>query len=195
MAENTWTAVLRWLCSSWGKTQSQCCGFFLTISTPPSKPGTHFTWTESYPLNFLNTDIVSMMKAGGGTELDFIAHLNYWCIYLPVHNFKRHMGLPWWFSGKESTYECRRHRFHPWSRKIPHAVWSNQAHAKQLLSQHSNNQELHLLKAVGPRAHAPQQEKPPQREARKRQLEGSPHSPEREKIPQSKEDSVQPEIK
>ena len=98
-----------------------------------------------------------MMKAGGGTELDFIAHLNYWCIYLPVHNFKRHMGLPWWFSGKESTYECRRHRFHPWSRKIPHAVWSNQAHAKQLLSQHSNNQELHLLKAVGPRAHAPQQ--------------------------------------
>jgi len=36
-----------------------------------------FHRTESYPLNFLNTDIVSMMKAGGGTELDFIAHLNY----------------------------------------------------------------------------------------------------------------------
>ena len=91
MAENTWTAVLHWLCSSWGKTQSQCCSFFLTISTPPSKPGTHFTLTESYPLNYLNTDIVSMMKAGGGTELDFIAHLNYWCIY---RNFKRHMGFP-----------------------------------------------------------------------------------------------------
>ena len=30
-------------------------------------------------------------------------------------------GLPWWFSGKESACQCRRHRFDPWSRKIP---WS-----------------------------------------------------------------------
>ena len=28
-------------------------------------------------------------------------------------------GLPWWLSGKESTCQCRRHRFDPWSRKIP----------------------------------------------------------------------------
>ena len=30
--------------------------------------------------------------------------------------------LPWWFNGKESACQCRRHRFHPWSGKIPHAV-------------------------------------------------------------------------
>ena len=30
-------------------------------------------------------------------------------------------GLPWWLSGKESTCHCRRHRFSPWSGKIPHA--------------------------------------------------------------------------
>ena len=30
--------------------------------------------------------------------------------------------LPWWLSGKESTCQCRRHRFNPWSRKISHAV-------------------------------------------------------------------------
>ena len=27
----------------------------------------------------------------------------------------------WWLSGKESTYQCRRHRFDPWSGKIPPA--------------------------------------------------------------------------
>ena len=31
-------------------------------------------------------------------------------------------GLPWWLSGEESTCQCRRHWFDPWSRKIPHAV-------------------------------------------------------------------------
>ena len=30
-------------------------------------------------------------------------------------------GLPWRFGGKESACSCRRHRFDPWSRKIPHA--------------------------------------------------------------------------
>ena len=30
-----------------------------------------------------------------------------------------HMGLHWWLSDKESTCQCRRHRFNPWVRKIP----------------------------------------------------------------------------
>ena len=29
------------------------------------------------------------------------------------------LGLPWWFSGKESTCQCRRGRFDPWVGKIP----------------------------------------------------------------------------
>ena len=28
-------------------------------------------------------------------------------------------GLPWWFSGKESTCQCKRHGFSPWVKKIP----------------------------------------------------------------------------
>ena len=28
-------------------------------------------------------------------------------------------SLPWWLSGKEFTYQCRRCRFDPWIRKIP----------------------------------------------------------------------------
>ena len=29
--------------------------------------------------------------------------------------------IPWWLSGKESTCQCKRHGFDPWSKKIPHA--------------------------------------------------------------------------
>ena len=32
------------------------------------------------------------------------------------------MGFPWWLSGKESAFQCRRRKrlgFHPWSGKIP----------------------------------------------------------------------------
>ena len=31
-------------------------------------------------------------------------------------------GLPWWLSGKESTCQCKGHRFNRCSRKIPHAL-------------------------------------------------------------------------
>ena len=31
-------------------------------------------------------------------------------------------GLPWWLSGEESAHQCRRHRFNPWTRKMPHPV-------------------------------------------------------------------------
>jgi len=50
-----------------------------------------------------------------------------------------------------------------------------------------------LLKSTDPRAHAPQQEKPPQWEARALQLERSPRSQQLEKSPHSNEDAAQPE--
>jgi len=31
-------------------------------------------------------------------------------------------GRPWWLSGKETTCQCRRQEFDPWSGKIPHAA-------------------------------------------------------------------------
>ena len=34
----------------------------------------------------------------------------------------RNPGPPRWLSGKESTCQCRRHRFDPWSGRIPHAA-------------------------------------------------------------------------
>ena len=87
-------------------------------------------------------------------------------------------GLPWWFSGKESSYQYRRHRFDPWS----HLPQSNLAHVPQLLSLCSGAWELQLLslcttaaEVCMPRTPAPQQEKPQQREALALQLERSLH--------------------
>ena len=34
----------------------------------------------------------------------------------------RLVGLSWWLSGKEFACQCRRHGFHPWVGKIPHAT-------------------------------------------------------------------------
>ena len=41
-------------------------------------------------------------------------------IYILIH-ICDDSGLPRWLSKKESACQCRRHRFHPWSGKVPHA--------------------------------------------------------------------------
>ena len=91
-------------------------------------------------------------------------------------------GIPRWPSGKESTCQCRRHRFDPWSGKIPHA-------AGHLSLCTTTTESMH------PRAHALQQEKPPQWEAQALRLESSPHSPQLQKNPGSNKDSAQTKIK
>ena len=92
------------------------------------------------------------------------------------------LGLSCWLSGKESTCQCRRHRFDPWSGKIPHA-------AGHLSLCTTTTESMH------PRAHALQQEKPPQWEAQALRLESSPHSPQLQKNPGSNKDSAQTKIK
>ena len=69
--------------------------------------------------------------------------------------------LPWWLSGKESTCQCRRHRFKPRSGKIPHAS-EQLSPCTTVLSLCSRAREPQLLKPVCPRACALQQEMPPQ---------------------------------
>ena len=39
---------------------------------------------------------------------------------IPLKTYKK--GAPQWLSGKESTCQCRRHGFDPWSKTIPHAT-------------------------------------------------------------------------
>ena len=80
-----------------------------------------------------------------------------------VENSYEPMELPWWLSGKESTCQCIRHGFNPWSGKIPHAM-------EQL------SPSATTTKACHPRAQVPKQEKSPQREPHAQRLESSPHS-------------------
>ena len=97
------------------------------------------------------------------------------------------IGLPWWLSGKESTYQYKRHRFDLWSGKIPHAT---EHKAKRhnfwdcALEPGSRKYWAHvpkLLRPEHPRDHALQQEKPLQWEAQASQSESSFCSPQLEK--------------
>ena len=113
---------------------------------------------------------------------------------------KMTIGLPWWLSGKEFTCQCRRHRFDPWARKIPHV-------SKQLIPLlNSTTTTEPVLKSLGahllnphaattegcvPRAQDLQQEKPPQWEDLTPQLELSPHWPQLEKSLHRNKDPAQ----
>ena len=92
-----------------------------------------------------------------------------------------YLGLPWWLSGKESSYQGRGHGFYPWSGRIPHAL-EQLSPVPQQLSLCSRAWGLQLLKPECPRARGPQ-EKPLQWEAHASQLESSPGSPQLEKSP------------
>ena len=84
-------------------------------------------------------------------------------------------GLPWWYSGSESTCHCRRHGFDPSCRKIPHATEQLKAQETQLLS----------LLAASPCSTT--------REAIAMQrMESGPRSPQPEKSPGNSKDPVKP---
>ena len=84
-------------------------------------------------------------------------------------------GLPWWSNGWESTLQCREHWFHPWYRKIPHAIGrlslyitATWAHEPQFLK------PTHLERLLC-------NEKTMQWEACALQVESSQHLPQRER--------------
>ena len=54
-------------------------------------------------------------------------------------------GFPCWLSGKESACQCRRCKFDPWSRKIPHAAEQLSPWKPQLLNLCSRAWELQVL--------------------------------------------------
>ena len=73
--------------------------------------------------------------------------------------------LPWWASGWEASYQCKGHKFDPWSGKIP--------------------------RSSGQQAHVP---RPPQWEAHTLQLESSPHWSQPEKAHMQQQRRGQPKI-
>ena len=100
-------------------------------------------------------------------------------------------GLLWWLSNKESSGQCRRHGFDPWSRKIPTCCGATKPmhHNYQAcaIDPGSHNYWAHmpqLLKPALPRASDLQREATAiSLHTSTSQLESSPHLPELEKRP------------
>ena len=96
----------------------------------------------------------------------------------------------WWLSGKESICLCRRHRFNPWSKKIP------QAREQLSLCAMTIKPTLYSLGGTNTKpadsnywsTHALQREGCVPRDS-------SPHSPQPEESPLRTEDPAQPKIK
>ena len=93
--------------------------------------------------------------------------------------FRSEVGKLWplMISGKESSCQCRIHRFYPWYGKIPHVVGQlnplRHNHWARALEPWSCNYWTHVLKPTHSRVHAPW-EKPLQWEAHAQQLESNP---------------------
>ena len=75
-------------------------------------------------------------------------------------------GLFWWLSGKEpmSLCQCRRHRFNPWSGKIPHAA-GQLSPCTTTIKPVLWNLGVKTTEALGPQSLCPAREKPPQGDA------------------------------
>ena len=96
--------------------------------------------------------------------------------------------------GRESSRQCRRHGFDPWSGKIPPGLkqlspcpTSIGPGAQEPGSHNYGARELQLPKLECPRAHALQQENPLQWQVRAPRLENSSRSPQLEKSLHSNE--------
>ena len=121
------------------------------------------THTQRYTTDFLKkTEKLKMclIKWRCLNELSSIAKI--------FHIKKFFLGLPWWCSGWESACQCRGHGFEPRSGRIPHAV--------EQLGPCATTAEAALWspRATTTGACAPQQEKPPQWEARAPQRRVAP---------------------
>ena len=78
--------------------------------------------------------------------------------YLTKITIKDFMGrFPWWLRGKESFCQCGRHRFDPWSWKVPHAT-GRLSWCTTTMSLCSRTWGPQLQRPTCPRAGAPPQE-------------------------------------
>ena len=85
------------------------------------------TWVSSLLWESKTNGSASHSATSAVISLDHCLSMNFLLlkklyIYIYTHTYIYIYRLPWWFSGKESTCQCRRcrrHGFNPWVRKIP----------------------------------------------------------------------------
>ena len=102
------------------------------LSLPPTEHlATIFPWLNDWDLfvihvwgryNWLSWATQSHISTPAPSHTHTHTHTHTHPFLFSVQPFVR-TGLPWWFSGKEPTWESRRHNrrcgFYPWVRKIP----------------------------------------------------------------------------
>ena len=95
-------------------------------------------------------------------------------------HLKVNQGLSWWLIGKESTWQCRRHRFNAWVPEAPSCHGSKKPvhHSSWVWTLEAGSYSYwahmpELLKPPSPTASAQQQEKPLQWEDYEPQLKSS----------------------
>ena len=99
---------------------SHSCFTFCFVQGPHVLLLTLFFFFFHYKLSFLNFNIHLPFVIG--QNIYTLMHLmSQSCLFLYTIRINV-TGLPWWLSGKESSCQCRRHRFDSWSGKIPHAA-------------------------------------------------------------------------
>ena len=88
---------------------------------------TFCSWVNGFP--FLEYKILNIQIMLSVCSLWSLTHFDCTINYNQIktmttlaltHPIESCLGLPWWLSGKESTCQCRRHGFDPWSSKIPY---------------------------------------------------------------------------
>ena len=68
----------------------------------------------------LASNYIEIIQINSGSCSSFISDFSKdWKTFLPHFPAAKDTWLPWWLSGKESPWQCRRHRFDPWDGKFP----------------------------------------------------------------------------
>ena len=89
-------------------------------------------WTSVDSLGFLGLYLIYFSIPGSciGQDITFSHHFSLslsvtvfqiCLVFVDLGSFEKYStwsGLPWWFSGNEPAFQCRRHEFDPWVGKI-----------------------------------------------------------------------------
>ena len=79
--------------------------------------GTTFLWDWNAIVAIAEfSKFLNLLTCWAQHLLPYTLHLSNFCLHL-LH-YIAIAGLPWWLSGKESAFQCRRWGFNPWSGKI-----------------------------------------------------------------------------
>ena len=107
------------MCSKWGELQGLSVSFVGGGRGGEKKEELLFGKCSLCSTQALLGEASCISKVQGTQGRGLCLHLVWRPEHQPLGRGLSLRGLPWWLSGKESTHQCRRHRFSLWVGKIP----------------------------------------------------------------------------